>query len=195
MYDLRYFSRKAELNSLLEQISVDKDTKLIPLTIMSNENVLYWKCIIKHLQHMSCTEELESIIPELSAFCNYISEFIALISSKEFEEWEKQRHKFILLQLFEISETYDLADEVGRKNLQEIIIDTMLSNHCSDKIIECIARHLTKVIPDPNAMMDAIANVISEIRLPSKESVTETPQETSTQQQQQEKLQVRKQFI
>lgn len=180
------------MNSLLEQLPIDKNTRLIPPASLSNENVLYWKCVIQHLQYLSCAEELESIIPELSGFCDYIREFIAFISSKQYEEWEKQCHKFILLQLFEISRTYDLADEVGRKNLHEVVIDTMMSDHCSDKIIECIVSHLTKVIPDANILLDAVANVISETRLPSKENTTGTAnsQQITAKQQQESNVQV-----
>lgn len=187
-----YFSRDANLKNLLEQVPIDRDTRLIPLTSISNENVLYWKCVIKHLQSLSCTEELELIIPELSGFCKYIREFITLISSKSYEVWEKECHKFILLQLFEISTTYDLADEVGRVNLNELIIDTLMSEHCCDKIIECIVNHLTKVISDVNNILSIIANVISETRLPSNENVNtqQLTQQITAEQQQEKDMQV-----
>jgi len=177
----------------LEQTTVDSHTKLIPLEKLSNENVLYWKCVIQHLQQLSYTEQLELIIPELSRFCKYISEYISLISSKPYETWEQECHKFILLQLFEISKTYDLSDEVGRKNLNDIIIDTLMSDHSSDKIIECTVSYLVKVIPDANNMLNTVANVISEIRLPSnvgqtqKENVT---QENTVEQQRENNVQV-----
>lgn len=162
---------------------IDKNTRLIPVASLTNENVLYWKCIIQHLQRLSCTEELELIIPELSEFCKYICDFITLISSQSYETWEKESHKFILLQLFEISTMYDLSDEVGRKNLNEVIIDTLMNDqtHYSAKLIECLVSHLARVIPDASNMLNAIANVISEIRLPLKENVV-TQQITAEQQ-------------
>lgn len=175
----------------MEQVPIDKDTKLIPLTNVSNENVLFWKCVIKHLQRLSCTEELELIIPELSGFCKYIRDYMTFISSKSYEVWEKECHKFILLQLFEISTTYDLADEVGRKNLIELLIDTLLSDHCSDKIIECIVSHLAKVVPDTSNMLNIIANVISETRLPLNENLdTQSTTQVTVEQQQEKNMQV-----
>lgn len=138
---------------------------------------------------MSLTEELELIIPELSAFCNYICEFIALISSNQHEEWEKPNQKFILLQLFEITEKYDLSDEVGRKKLQGIIIDVLMSDHWCEKIIECIVNHLAKVVPNINSMLDLIANVISETRLPLREAAL--TQQVSEEQQEDHNVQVR----
>ncbi|XP_014473567.1 PREDICTED: condensin complex subunit 3 [Dinoponera quadriceps] len=161
----------ADSKTLLEQVPVDKNTRLIPLTTLSNENVLYWKCVIDHFYQSSYMEELDLIIPELSGFCNYIREFIIFISSKQYEEWEKQCHKFILLQLFKIAEKYDLSDEVGRKNLQEVITDTLMSDHCSNEIIECTVCYLGKVVPNISSMLDLVANIISEIRLPLKASV------------------------
>lgn len=156
---------------------------------MTNENVLYWKCVVQQLYCVSLTEEVELILPELSKFCEYIREFIAFISSKSYETWEKECHMFILLQLFEICKTYDLSDEVGRKNLNDMIIDTLMNDHCTSKIIDCIVNHLSKVMDNPNSMLDAVANVISEIRLPSKETVV-IPQVTA-EQQHEIKMQVR----
>lgn len=176
------------MKSILEQVPVDKNTRVILLSDLSNENILYWKCVIQYLQQHSCTEELELIIPELSAFCEYIRSFTAHISAAKYELWEKQCHKFILVQLFEICKTYDLSDEVGRKNLNEVIIDTLMSDYCSDNIIECVISHLAKVIPDTNNMLSAIANVINEIRLPSKE--VEPSQQISTQQQHENNMKV-----
>ncbi|KAL6264149.1 hypothetical protein P5V15_004228 [Pogonomyrmex californicus] len=178
---LEVLFKNADLKNLLEQVPIDKNTKLIPLTSLTNENVFYWKCVIQHLQRLSYIEGLELIIPELSEFCKYIYDFITLISSQLYETWEKENHNFILLQLFEISTTYDLSDEVGRKNLNNVIIDSLISDHYSAKIIECTVNHLTKVIPDANNMLNAIANVISEIRLPL-EKITDTQQITAEQQ-------------
>ncbi|XP_025155533.1 condensin complex subunit 3-like [Harpegnathos saltator] len=177
---LQALFKNTDVKTLLEQVPINKNIKLIPLSSLSCENTLYWKCVINHLHNLSCTEELDLVIPELSAFCNYICEFIAFISSKQYEEWEKQHHKFILLQLFEITEKYDLSDEVGRKNLQKIIIDALMSDHCCNKIIDCIVHQLDKVVPNISNMLDLVANVISETRLPLKES-------TSTQQAPEEK--------
>ncbi|XP_067204623.1 condensin complex subunit 3 isoform X2 [Linepithema humile] len=184
---LQMLFKNASVKTLLEQVPIDKSTKLIPVKNLSNENVLYWKCVIQHLYRLSSTEEVELILPELSKFCEYIHEFIAFISSKSRETWEKECHTFILLQLFEICKTYDLADEVGRKNLNDLIIDTLMSDHCNSKIIDCIVNHLTKVVPNPNSMLDAVANVISEIRLPSKESAV--TQQVTAEQQHENKMQ------
>lgn len=189
---LSLFDRIADINMLLEQVPVDKNTRLISLANLSNENALYWKCLIQHLQNLSCTDEVELVIPELSEFCIYIREFITLMSSESYDSYERTGHKFILLQLLEISKTYDLSDEVGRKNLKEVMIDTLMSDHCSANIIECIVNHLAKVIPDVNSVLDVIVNVINDTRLPPKESVI--PEEITVEHERDNDMQVRNIF-
>ncbi|XP_076234312.1 chromosome associated protein G [Calliopsis andreniformis] len=163
--------KSSPLNVLIDQLPINKETKIIPINNLNSENVLYWKCLVKHLQRESCTEELEKIIPELSIFCSYISDFLTVMSTQQSETWVYQMQKFILLQLFEIATTYDLSDEVGRKKLNELVCNTLINNQLTEKVIECMVTHMQKIIPDVNSRMDTLVNVISEIRLPLKESV------------------------
>ncbi|XP_031831534.1 chromosome associated protein G [Nomia melanderi] len=173
--------KNSALNTLMEQLPINKETKLIPIDKLGSENVLYWKCLIKHLYRESYTEQLEIILPELSVFCAYISDFIASISIDQNEMWVNEMQKFILLQLFEIVTTYDLSDEVGRQKLNELICNTLMSSYWSEKIIQCTVTHLQKVIPDVNTRLDVLANIISDIRLPLKEP-TQSNQVSETQQ-------------
>ncbi|XP_043255014.1 condensin complex subunit 3-like [Colletes gigas] len=176
--------KKTELNILVEQLPIHKETKLIPLDKLVTENVLYWRRLVKHIYSENHTEELEKIIPELSMFCTYISDFLKLMSAGETETWVNNMQKFILLQLFEIVTTYDLSDELGRKKLSELICNTLISNHWSEKIIECIVSHLQYVVPDVNSRVNILCNVISDIRAPLMEpsQVEQVPQLSKYQQ-------------
>lgn len=169
-----YLIRNTTLNTLIEQLPIDKETKLIPMNKLSSETVLYWRCLVKYVQRESCTEELETILPELSMFCNYISDFLTAISTQQTETWVNHMQKFVLLQLFEIVTTYDLSDEVGRKKLNELIRNILMGNYWTEKLVECAVTHLKNVIPDVNSRLDTLANIISEIRLPLKETITQT---------------------
>ncbi|XP_043255103.1 condensin complex subunit 3-like [Colletes gigas] len=161
--------KSSGINSLIEQLPINKETKLIPVDKLNSENVLYWKCLIKYFYHENRTDKLEEIIPELSIFCKYISDFQTSILENQTEKWVNSMHKFILLQLFEITTTYDLSDELGRKKLNELICNTLLGNHWSEKIIECIVSHLQYVIPDVNSRVNILCNVIGDIRAPLTE--------------------------
>ncbi|XP_033333688.2 chromosome associated protein G isoform X2 [Megalopta genalis] len=162
--------KKSAVTTLIEQLPINKETKLISVDKLTSENIFYWRCLIKHFHRESSVEQLEMILPELSTFCTYISDYIVSISTDQNDAWVKHMQQFIHLQLFEIVTTYDLSDEVGRKKLDELICNTLMSTHWSEKIIQCVVTHLQKVIPDTNTRVDALANIISDIRLPLKEA-------------------------
>ncbi|XP_003705431.1 chromosome associated protein G [Megachile rotundata] len=169
---LKSLFENTPVNVLIEQLPIDKETKLIPIDNLVSENVLYWKCLVNYFHKDSRTEELESILPELSTFCTYISDFQVKVFENQNKTWESHMLNFILLQLFEIVTTYDLSDEVGRKKLNDLICNTLMTDYCTESIIECIVSHLQKVIPDTNSRLDTLANIISEIRLPLRETQT-----------------------
>ena len=153
---------------MLEQLPVDVQTRVIPIDKITCENVLFWRCVAEHLKRENRAEELEDIIPELSQFCAFIREFISVISSKQLELWERTMNQFIICQLFEIVKIYDLADECGRENLRSLMLDMLMSEYCSDKIVHCIVDYMDEVIPNVERRLSALAEVISELRRPSK---------------------------
>jgi condensin complex subunit 3 len=52
--------------------------KIIPLEKLTPENALYWRCLAQHLytQGEEMVEELDSIIPNLTPFCQYIRRYL-----------------------------------------------------------------------------------------------------------------------
>ncbi|KAL2745812.1 Condensin complex subunit 3 [Vespula maculifrons] len=186
---LNVLFKNAEIDELISQIPIDETTKLIPVNKLTSENCLYWRCVAKHLHNLSFLDTLERILPELSSFSAYINEFLIMISSKTYEMWEKQTHQFILLQLLEIIKLYDLSDEAGRNNLNDLILNMLLSdNYYSKEIIECIVYHLENVIPDVNKRLDLLSNTISKIRTPVRVP-TQVIKEISAEQEHQNNMQ------
>ncbi|XP_043466822.1 condensin complex subunit 3 [Leptopilina heterotoma] len=179
---LKSLLETSEIKTLLEQLPVEVQTRLIPLDKITCENVLFWRCVAEHLKREGCTEDLEEIVPELSQFCTFIRELLALIDSKQLESWEKTMYQFMLCQLFEMSKIYDLSDECGRENLRSIMVDTLMHEICSDKIVQCIVEYFDQVIPDVDRRLTALVEVINELRRPSKQTQTQQVcQLTSTQ--------------
>ncbi|XP_015175226.1 PREDICTED: condensin complex subunit 3-like [Polistes dominula] len=173
---LNILFKNAAPDQLIVQVPIDETTKLIPVEKLSSENSLYWRCVAKHFHTISCFDLLERILPELSNFCKYINDFLTMMSSKSFEQWEKRTHQFILLQLFEIIKFFDLSDEAGRNNLRELILNVLLTNHCSEKIIECVVKYFENVVPDVNQRIDLLANTIQTLRMPMKDSMEIVPE-------------------
>uniref|UniRef100_A0A0C9PZI3 Ncapg protein n=1 Tax=Fopius arisanus TaxID=64838 RepID=A0A0C9PZI3_9HYME len=170
---------RANLDTLFKQLPLDRDAKLIPIQDLTGENVAYWRCFIQHLyksDNEAATEHLQNTIPELTTFCQYIRSFQKLMidytqthtDEDNDVKIKKMSHKFVLLQLFEISKTYDLGDEVGRGNLRQLIEDTLINEVCTTEIIECIVKYYEKVEPDVPKRLTSLAHVISEIRVPTQ---------------------------
>ncbi|XP_015584822.1 condensin complex subunit 3 [Cephus cinctus] len=161
-----------QLRNLMAQIPIDPDTKLIPHEKLQSEIVLYWRCLVDYLRRSSYTDELEEFLPELSIFCTYIREYLALLSSKEYQPWEQLTQKIILNQLFEIAKIYDLSDESGRANLKQLIFDALMTEHCSQQVTESIVKYLEVIIPDVDSRLNSLTHIISELRMPLKQQVT-----------------------
>ncbi|XP_043504256.1 condensin complex subunit 3 [Polistes fuscatus] len=195
---LNVLFKNAAPDQLICQLPIDETTKLIPVDKLSSENSLYWRCVAKHFHTTSSFDALERILPELSNFSKYIDQFITMLSSESFEMWEKQTHKFILLQLFEIIKFYDLSDEAGRNNLSELILNVLLTEHCSEQIIECVVKYYENVVPDVNKRLDLLANIISKLRTPTKDTteiVKEVPAEKETHKNNMQKARLRVQIL
>ena len=110
-------------------------------------------------------------MPELSPFCSYIRNFLTILKTRSNKQYEQIAQQFILHQLFEMVKFYDLADEMGRRNLKELILETLQTYYCSEKISECIVKYFEKVVPDLNDRISLLVEVISEIRMPTKINV------------------------
>lgn len=162
-----FCNRSAEIGTLIEQLPIDS-TKFVPIDQLSSEVVLYWRCLIEFLKNENCTDEIEQVMPELSPFCGYIKEFITMIENKSNKQYEQITQQFILHQLFEMVKLYDLADEMGRKTLKELILETLQTHDCSEKISECIVKYFEIVVPDVTHRVALLVEVINEIRMPTK---------------------------
>ncbi|KAK0164610.1 hypothetical protein PV328_003221 [Microctonus aethiopoides] len=161
--------KQTNKNELFQQLPLDPEKKLIPIDKLTAENVLYWRCYVEHLHKESSVELLEDCLPELTKFCDYIRDYETKMSAEEYSQIEMSLRKFILGELFELAKTYDLSDEVGRLNLMQLIQDTLMSDNCSEKIIESIVVHYETIVPNVANRLNALAHVISEIRIPTKQ--------------------------
>lgn len=159
--------RDTSVQGIVEQVPVDEDTKLIPIDKLSAENVVYWRCVIEHLQREKITEKLESILPDLIYYCEYVKSFAEMMRQGNWEPWKEDNFSFIFYELFEIAKTYDLGDEVGRQHLRDLILDTLKSEHQCERLMISIVIMLEKIVTNPEERFDMLAELINELRLPS----------------------------
>jgi condensin complex subunit 3 len=160
-------NRNEDIGNLIEQLPLDK-TNFVPIEQLSSEIILYWRCLAEFLKNENYLDEFDQVMPELSLFCAYIKDFITLIATRTNKQYEHITQQFILLQLFEMVKLHDLSDEMGRKNLKELILDTLQTHYCSEKISECIVKYFDKVVPDVTDRVALLVEVINEIRMPTK---------------------------
>lgn len=135
---------------------------------------MYWRCLAEFLKDENLSDEFDLIMPELTPLCSYIKDYIKILSEKSTKQYEQISQQFILLQLFEMVKFYDLADESGRKNLKELIIETLSTEYCSEKVTDCLVKYFEKVVPDTNDRILLLVEVISEKRMPAKTNLPST---------------------
>lgn len=155
---------------LITQVPLD-NAKFIPIDQLSSENVLFWRCLAEFFKTENFSDEFDQIMPELSPFCAYIKDYIALMNSSSNKQYEQMSQQFILHQLFEMVKLHDLSDEMGRSNLKDLIVDTLQNHECSEKISECIVKYFEQVVPDVHSRVNMLVEVINEIRFPLKANV------------------------
>ena len=107
-------------------------------------------------------EYLESILPELTPFCQYARRYI-LELEKEDEDvnWE-----FVAKELISMTTIYDLGDEVGRQNLCKLIKDLLSSTKTPVSFIPTLVTVFTKVEKNAQSRIDQVAEIISKLKDP-----------------------------
>lgn len=185
---------RSERDKLIKQIPLDKERKLIPIDELTSETALYWRCLIEYLNKESCEEKLDECRPELSKFCAYILEYQSMMNSTSSNATKQSCQVFTLCQLYKIAMVYDLSDEVGRRNLDKLIRETLQSDKCPVSIIELITLYYEKVEPDVDKRVEQLTHIISEIRSPSMKPNVVIEQLSDEEQHQRKMLQSKKQL-
>ncbi|XP_044759050.1 condensin complex subunit 3-like isoform X2 [Coccinella septempunctata] len=164
---LEIFSRAHSLTDLVKYLPINKEDKLIPSQQLRLESVFYWAGVISYLRKTEDGEEyLESILPELTSFSNYIERVIKEKSSVAMDEWENLEFQNILYQLFKISSGFDMSDEAGRKTFYALILQILTTNKFQQKVIDQILQVASLLNTNKGSLSIDLCQVISEIREP-----------------------------
>ena len=139
--------------------------KLIPYEKLTPETAMYWRVLAEFFADQNgpgAVEYLESILPELTPFCQYARRYI-LELEKEDEDvnWE-----FVAKELISMTTIYDLGDEVGRQNLCKLIKDLLSSTKTPVSFIPTLVTVFTKVEKNAQSRIDQVAEIISELKDP-----------------------------
>lgn len=121
----------------------------MPHEKLNLETAFYWQCLAEYLQNESA-EELDNIIPELSIFCAYVESYCQSRKT-EMDKFEAMEFQYILLSLLEILHLYDLGDEIGRSNLQNLLLHLLKNYTLDEKVVEVIIKCSENLITDQNS--------------------------------------------
>ena len=137
--------------------------KFIPYEKLTPEIAVYWRALAEFFaeHHDPEAEEyLESILPELPTFCQYVRRFILEVN-KDDVKWE-----FVAKELISMTTIYDLRDEVGRQNLCKLIKDLLSSAKTPVSFIPTLVTVFTKVEKNAQSRIDQVAEIIFEMKDP-----------------------------
>ncbi|XP_028390822.1 condensin complex subunit 3-like [Dendronephthya gigantea] len=150
-------------------------SQTISLEELNSERVLFWQCLVEHCVSLGpkAQDILDSILPEISGFCEYIQSFMEKFFSNCDKECELHE-VFIMQQLLTIAAYMDLADEVGRKRLTKLVQEMMVNPNIPTFLMPILHERYTNLEPDEETRINQIAEVIADIKEPI--TVVETPQ-------------------
>ncbi|KAJ8026278.1 Condensin complex subunit 3 [Holothuria leucospilota] len=163
--------KKANPLTLIEDFDVLDEKKL------TSEAVLYWKCLCEHFSKMESEgdEFMDKILPSVSDFCDYVYSYVKEMKPRALNETELERtleQEFVSAQLLKIAGLMDFSDEVGRKKMDELTKDLMLSENIPASLVEHLAVIFNKINTSDESKISIMAEIISDIREPI--SVVET---------------------
>eukprot|EP00090_Calanus_glacialis_P042984 TRINITY_DN7612_c0_g1_i1.p1 TRINITY_DN7612_c0_g1~~TRINITY_DN7612_c0_g1_i1.p1 ORF type:complete len:1486 (-),score=621.94 TRINITY_DN7612_c0_g1_i1:145-4602(-) len=151
-----------ELVNSFQYLDTDK---LIPYEKLTPETAMYWRVLAEFFAGQNgpgAEEYLESILPELTPFCQYVRRYILdLEKDDEDVNWE-----FVAKELISMTTIYDLGDEVGRTNLCKLIKDLLTSTKTPATFINSLVTVFTKVEKNAQSRVDQVAEIISDLKDP-----------------------------
>ena len=205
---LNVIFQESAYKDLIENFGyLDPASKLMPKSKLSPETAVYWSNLAKFLHHEAekngvadAATYLENVLPELTSFAQYIREYIFdFIKQKknkkksteedqeDNDEAEEVAWFFVAKQLIEMTNVFDLADEVrpfffkknittlniyffyfqaGRNNLSKLCRDLLSNPKVPSGFTDPVTRVLAYVQTNPNSRIQEVAEIIAELREP-----------------------------
>ncbi|KAJ8975351.1 hypothetical protein NQ317_000279 [Molorchus minor] len=160
------FFETTPIREIIEYLPVDEN-RLVPMNKLSSEVITYWSIITNFLRNSEDADEyLDNILPELTPFCNYIQRIIESKNLQNMKEWEYLDHQYVLYNLFDMAEQYDLSDEVGRRTFQKLVRSVLQHQHLQFKLAKKVIGIADKLISNVDIFTNEICQIISDIREP-----------------------------
>ena len=147
---------------LVEQFQYLDERRLVPYDKLTAETAMYWRVLAQYLRQEGNEDCLEDLLPELTPFCQYVRHFVLDMEQEDEDlNWE-----FVAKELIAMTAVYDLADETGRQPLLSLVKALLTSSKTPVSFIPALVEVFANVEKDPQARVNQVAEVISELKDP-----------------------------
>ncbi|KAG7157088.1 Condensin complex subunit 3-like, partial [Homarus americanus] len=171
---LKTIFRDVPFADLIDNFGLTKKTRVVNPEDLRPESAIYWRCLAQHLRNEGAEEALDSVLPELTHFCSYVHDYVMMevleIGSEEETAVRCMEKEFVTNQLAEMTMLYDLADEVGRRSLDQLVRTLLVSDKVGEFLMKVLVEVFGKLYP-PTTRINQLAEIISEVREPVCKSV------------------------
>ncbi|XP_041789440.1 condensin complex subunit 3 isoform X2 [Chelmon rostratus] len=164
----------------LLQNSVQLDNrKLIPVDCLSCENVLYWRALCEFIKAKGDEgdEMLEQVLPDAATYSDYLYGYLKAVpvlseeQRADFNQLELVMTKeFISQQLIHLIECLDTNEEGGRKRVLAVLQEMLALPQTPSSLVSLLTEKLLNLIPDDQRRIQAVAEIISDVREPIMEA-------------------------
>ncbi|XP_071792780.1 condensin complex subunit 3-like [Asterias amurensis] len=168
---LNVIFKKVQPQELVDNFDLLDGTLVVPAEKLTCESALYWQCLCSFLKSSGTEGEalLERMLPSVSVFSKYLRSFLdnlkpAALNETEVEETLKQ--EFVAQQLLKMCGSLDLSDEVGRKQLDGMIHDMLITPHIPSSLVPLLMTHYSKLHPGDEELVPLTAEIIADVREP-----------------------------
>ncbi|KAJ7392425.1 hypothetical protein OS493_012088 [Desmophyllum pertusum] len=124
------------------------------------ETAFYWRCLGEHLKSMGVDGEalLDELLPEV---CGQL--FMQNISRTRLF---RKSTEIIARQLLTLMGVVDLSDEVGRKNLCQMIHDLLVLPEIPETLVDVLHARYMDVQPEETNRIQELVEIIADVRQP-----------------------------
>ncbi|XP_074641099.1 condensin complex subunit 3-like [Tubulanus polymorphus] len=163
---LQTMFKKSQSAQLVDDFDLLDEKLVIPVDNLTCESVFYWRCLSEYIRSGEQADDLiDRLVPTVSEFCQYVASYAA-VYERETDLDIRLEQEYILQQLLFLAGVLDLSDEVGRKSLEKLIHDLLVSDKVSYTTVKPILMLLVKLKKDDKLRIQYLVEVIADIREP-----------------------------
>ncbi|XP_068710176.1 condensin complex subunit 3-like [Montipora foliosa] len=159
-----------EYINLLRKEQEDEGPVRIDYNSLNAETAFCWRCLGEHAKSMGVDGEqlLDQLLPEVSGFCKYIQGYVesSLCGQPLDQDSDDNQRKFVIQQLLTLMGVVDLSDEVGRKNLCQMLHDLLVLPEVPESLVGVLHARCMDVEPEETNRIQELVEIIADVRQP-----------------------------